>query len=307
MESPCDSHTAHQETYRVNGHYKKRFSFQYENRHWISGNMAVCSISGTLDRGLVLRNEEEGTQKWSFGLQDVQFNRDEGCIPEVYFLFDLYRRIDFKIDKEGRIIAWEIPKEDGDPVKKWEALKPEIRSAIQPVERAMAFYTAIRDHITNDRLMASVLEHHILFDLFRRIGSLEQFIRTDADSPSFPFRLQKVDYFGKDLPLPIKACWLQKPVRQHRDYLWINTGGLDETAFKQKEYQQALRALSGNSISDTTLQLEYSQLYDVYRPFLEYDFLEIRKAESFLETAVPGAWYKSEWTTITETAHPFTG
>lgn len=188
----------------------------------------------------------------------------------------------------------------------WDKRSRDIEQHIADINGANRFFALVQKNNDSEEFVKQLLQHHPILNLFMQTIRLQKQLISNADADQLPFDIVKNNYFGVDIHLPVKSCWVQKKAKKSTaEKHWINIGGLNKEQFKQAAFTNQMRTLAGQSMLNTTLQLDYAEYYRLVQPLQNSSFLDIAYGESHLETIVNDAWYKQEKIELQATDHLF--
>jgi len=284
-----------QRNYGVTGNYKKRFQFTLEQEQWIAPGYGYNNkIKGVLDCGLFRTNSVTNTQTWSIEMRDLEFDWNPRALPESYFLFAYPYRMDVEIDKSGKITkgsTW-INYAEG-----WrKKYKDEIFRRMSNPERADTFYHSFCGN-PNHTLAVKLLKNNPLLIAFGNVIALNYKLNNEPEPKGefgerYSSDLIKTDYFGEDIPLPLKTTWLEKETGDEKMEEWIRLGGLQKEKYPEEDFRRMLRQVTGIFNLEVPVHVDFSEFYRLSQPWK--GFRQILCCGAHTQTLIKDVWIKNE-------------
>jgi hypothetical protein len=285
------------------GFYANAYQFSYAANHVINRISVGQRFQGIVERGLLQYNPINKTQQWRIVFRDVQYDWAGGGLLHLYSLYEALEDIILTVNNKGELIAAHYPIDASSAVRTWERKWKGLKAHFEDKDKALLYFRSISKAMSTKKFVHELMKHHPALQPFYKIAGLEQReeVTTCAADPQIAGTQLLKDYFGKDYSLPLKTCWLKRQlpdVVNNTDATWVQVGGLDSANFDQAAFTKHMRTGSGNPIMNVELHVNYSGYYETIRPRQHLPFLDLAFSESYLETAVPGMWYKEEQTIL---------
>ena len=283
-----------QKNYGITGDYKKRYLFKYEQKQWIAPGYSYNNIvKGAIDCGLVHIHPVLHTQTWSIEMRDLEFDWNPQALPENYFIFAYPYRIDIQIDSSGQVI-------DGntwvDYSEEWrKKYKQEIFQRIENPDRAKTFYDSLCEK--NHEFTIMLLKNNPMIIALGNVAALNYKINYEPEvkgefGECYTSELVKKDYFGEDIPLPLKTTWLERNAGDEEIEEWVRLGGLLPEKYPEEDFRRMLRKITGIFNLEVPVYVDFSEFYSLTKP--DASFRQIRCCGMRTQSLIKDVWLKHE-------------
>ena len=286
---------AEQKNSGVTGNNKKRYRFKYEQAQWIAPGDAYRNIiRGALDCGLHTVNTATHAQGWSIEIRDLEFDWNPQALPENYFLFAYPYRMDVKIDASGQITGGSTWVDYAEGWRK--KYKDEIFQRIDNPERAKTVYDSF--YTKNDILALRLLKNNPLLIALGNVIALNYKINNEPEDKGefgerYTAELIKPDYFGEDIPLPLKTTWLEKETGDEKTEEWMRLGGLLTEKYPEEAFRRMMRKITGIFNLEVPMNVDFSEFYRLAQP-LNNGFRQMLCCGMQTQTLIKDVWFKYE-------------
>ena len=100
------------------------------------------------------------------------------------------------------------------------------------------------------------------------------------------------DYFGKDIPLPLKTTWLERETGNEKTEEWIRLGGLLEEKYPEESFRRMIRKVTGIFNLEVPLYVDFSEFYRLTQP--REGFRQMLCCGLRTQTLIKDVWLKHE-------------
>ena len=293
-EQKARQHMEEQKNYGITGSYQKRYLFTLEQAHAITPGYTYRNmIKGAFDCGLERINPATSVQKWSIEMRDLEFDWNPQAQPELYFLFAFPYRMDIEIDVSGQVTGGKTWVNYAEGWKK--KYKQEIFERMGKTERADNFYGSLRGQ--DDAFAVELLKINPLVTALGNVAALNYRLNSEPSvagefGERYTGELVKTDYFGEDLPLPLKTTWLQKETGDAETEEWIRLGGLLAEKYPEDGFRRMMRKVTGIFNLEVPMHVEFSEYYHLSQP--REGFRQLLSCGMRTQTHIRDVWLKHE-------------
>ena len=108
----------------------------------------------------------------------------------------------------------------------------------------------------------------------------------------FTSELVKPDYFGEDIPLPLKTTWLERETGDGKTEEWIRLGGLLEEKYPEEAFRRMMRKITGIFNLEAPVHVDFSEFYRLNQPWK--GFRQMLCCGMRTQTLIKDVWLKYE-------------